>query len=270
MTTSIPEDADGLKKLIASLIKTGRNLDHLFSFGKTSGWSYQITEDLIESYQQWALRCYLLLRSEYAVAQDWQLQYPILSENDGVSGLVGFYAMSPSEENFNITNKGLRLGVSYEDDEKRIVSTEEGIAQFNNAHASLKRKIEILAQILKSFSIYANKTGGKFYITKDDARYYFDGNLVYFKSKNAQYAVMFDVVYSLKPLGGKVEYKKIIEQCKKRRLKNVGKKSVLRALTGKDANLFKYVKEIKQEPAYGISLFVAMQNGTEIEFNNKK
>ena len=81
---------------------------------------------------------------------------------------------------------------------------------------------------------------------------------------------MFDVVYSLKPLGGKVEYKKIIEQCKKRRLKNVGKKSVLRALTGKDANLFKYVKEIKQEPAYGISLFVAMQNGTEIEFNNKK
>jgi hypothetical protein len=110
----------------------------------------------------------------------------------------------------------------------------------------------------------------KLYITKRDQNYYFENNLIYIKNKKAQYVIVFDVVYSLKPNGGKIEYEKIITQCKKRDLKNVNKKSILRALTGNDASFFKYIKDIKQEPAYNVSLFVAMQNGKEIEFNNKK
>jgi hypothetical protein len=108
------------------------------------------------------------------------------------------------------------------------------------------------------------------YIRKNsNGDYLFENNNVYIKNKDANYAVIFDAVYSLKEQGGKIEYKKIIELCKKRKVK-ITKKSILRALTGKDANLFKYVKGIKQEPKYGISLFVAMQDGKEIEFNNKK
>lgn len=107
------------------------------------------------------------------------------------------------------------------------------------------------------------------WILNKEGNYYFDGNPIYIKSKDAQYTVIFDVAFSLRPQGGKIEYKEIIEQCKKRN-KSVNKKSILRALTGKDANLFKYVKALKQEPGYGKSLFVTMQNGKEIEFNNKK
>jgi hypothetical protein len=115
-----------------------------------------------------------------------------------------------------------------------------------------------------------NKTIQKLWIEKDeDGSFLFDRSPVYIKNKESDYAVIFDVVYSLSPEGGKIEYKKIIEQCRKRG-KKINKKSILRVLTGKDANLFKYVKEFKQEPMYDKSLFVAMQNGNEIEFNNKK
>ncbi|HAE36410.1 MAG: hypothetical protein UR85_C0002G0033 [Candidatus Nomurabacteria bacterium GW2011_GWF2_35_66] len=104
---------------------------------------------------------------------------------------------------------------------------------------------------------------------KDDGNYYYDGNRFYIKNKKTKYTIILDVIYSLKPEGGKVEYKKIIELCKKRG-KNINKKSILRALTGKDATLFRYIKEIKQKLPYDMDLFVAMQDGKEIEFNNKK
>lgn len=113
--------------------------------------------------------------------------------------------------------------------------------------------------IVQSFWITKNKNG----------IYSYDGNNVYIKSIDADYAVIFDVIYLLVPQGGKIEYDKIIEQCKKRK-KKINKKSILRALTGKDANLFRYVEGLKQEPMFNISLFVAMKNGKEIEFNNKK
>lgn len=110
----------------------------------------------------------------------------------------------------------------------------------------------------------------EYYITKNNSGdYVFEDKTIYIKSKDADYVIIFDVAYSLRPQGGKIEYKKIIEQCKKRKL-TVDKKGILRALSGKDANLFKYVKDLKQEPKYGISLFVAMQDGKNIEFNNKK
>jgi hypothetical protein len=108
------------------------------------------------------------------------------------------------------------------------------------------------------------------WITKnDDGNYIFEGNPVYIKSKDAQYAIIFDVAYSIKPNGGKIEYKKIIDLCKKRG-KNITPKSILKALTGKNALVFHYIKEFKQEPSFGKALFVAMQDGKEIEFNNKK
>ncbi len=108
------------------------------------------------------------------------------------------------------------------------------------------------------------------YITKDTSGYYFDGNPVYIKSKNAQYTVIFDATYFLNPNGGIIKYTDIIKQCKQRGKKKVSPKSILRALTGKDANLFKYIPDIKQTPAHNVDLFVPLQNGKEIEFNNGK
>lgn len=109
------------------------------------------------------------------------------------------------------------------------------------------------------------------WVTKDsNGDYCFDGKRIYIKSKDADYAIIFDIIYFLTPLGGKMEYKKILEECKKRKLQNVNRKSILRALTGKKANLFRYVKDLKQELPFGTNLFVAMQNGKEIEFCNQK
>lgn len=110
-----------------------------------------------------------------------------------------------------------------------------------------------------------------YYIVKDPSTggYFFEGNVVYIRNKKAQYIVIFDVVYSLVPNGGKFEYKTVIDICKKRKVK-IDKKSIFRALSGKDALLFKYVKEFEQEPSFGIKLFVPMQDGKHMEFNNKK
>lgn len=109
-----------------------------------------------------------------------------------------------------------------------------------------------------------------FWIFKDpELGYVFDGNPFYIRNKTAQYFIIFDVLYSLKPRGGKIKYQTIIDECKKRG-KKINQKSILNALTGNSADLFKYIKDIKQKPTYGLSLFVAMQDGNEIEFNNKK
>jgi hypothetical protein len=109
-----------------------------------------------------------------------------------------------------------------------------------------------------------------FWVFKDpELGYVFDGNPFYIRNKTAQYFIIFDVLYSLKPRGGKIKYQTIIDECKKRG-KKINQKSILNALTGNSADLFKYIKDIKQKPAYGVSLFVAMQDGNEIEFNNKK
>ena len=55
-----------------------------------------------------------------------------------------------------------------------------------------------------------------------------------------------------------------------KRGKSINKNSVLKALTGKNALVFHYIKEFRQNPSFGKALFVAMQDGKEIEFNNKK
>ena len=161
---------------------------------------------------------------------------------------------------------------------RRVITPDE-LKVWTISEATLRENVKSKKPIIDRASfektLFASKISGQnnksneLYVTNIDGKYYFEGNLIYIKSKNAQYTIIFDVVYSLKPQGGKVEYKKIIEQCGKRK-KVVDKKAILRALTGKDANLFKYVKDIRQEPAFGISLFVAMQDGKEIEFNNKK
>lgn len=130
-------------------------------------------------------------------------------------------------------------------------------------------------QLLKEVSERNNSdlpgaTATMVWVSKDrSGKYNFDGNPVYIKNKDAQYAVIFDIAYDLKPLGGKIKYQEIIDGCLKRG-KRVTKISIQRALTGNDANFFKYVTSIRRVLQYGIPLFSAMGNGKEIEFNNKK
>lgn len=111
-----------------------------------------------------------------------------------------------------------------------------------------------------------------FWITKNEkGEYLYDGSLVDIKSNKARYIIIFDVVYSLKPEGGDISYKEIINQCKKRGV-STDKKGIQRALTaeGSNASFFRYVKDIVQAPSRGINLFRAKQDGKYLEFNNKK
>jgi len=107
-------------------------------------------------------------------------------------------------------------------------------------------------------------------VKKEDNKYYFDENLVYIKNEEARYVSILDAVYTLKPHGGNVAYEKIIQICKERGIKSLKKKTIQQALTGETANLFKYIKDIKRNSAYGVPLFQAKQNGRELAFNNKK
>lgn len=114
------------------------------------------------------------------------------------------------------------------------------------------------------------KSSKQLWIAKDkNGDYYFDSNKVFVKNRGADYAKIFDAVFSLIPNGGKVSYQKVIEACKTRGLET-SQKAIQRALTGKEANFFRYVTTIRQQPAYGTPLFVPATDGTEIEFNNKR
>ncbi|MFH1623659.1 MAG: reverse transcriptase domain-containing protein [Pseudomonadota bacterium] len=172
----------------------------------------------------------------------------------------------------------------------RILASRSSIAgfltkQFKEEKAILSPLMEIpkdYVMVAKKHLIYGRlgakqgreyvlpkRTKGDVYITKERGKYLFEGNQIHIRSSDAQYAVIFDVVISLKQNGGKIAYSDIIEGCRKRK-KRINKKAILRALTGKDANLFRYAKNLKQSPAYGINLFEPMQDGKEIAFNNKK
>ena len=134
----------------------------------------------------------------------------------------------------------------------------------NEVKIKLKHIRDIASNDEKDFS---NKES---WITKNNnGDYFFKGSLVDIRSKDAEYVIIFDVVFSLKPNGGQVSYKEIIEGCKKRKLKS-DKKSILRALSGANANFFRYVKGIEQSPSHGIELFRADQKGRYLEFNNSK
>lgn len=113
-------------------------------------------------------------------------------------------------------------------------------------------------------------TSEKFWITKDNnGDYLFDGKHVHFKKTDTNYVKIFDSVFSLRPMGGEVNYRDIIEACRARGI-TVNNKSIQRALTGAQANFFYYVKDVGRELPYGIPLFHASQVGDILTFNNKK
>ena len=106
-------------------------------------------------------------------------------------------------------------------------------------------------------------------LKKPNGDFSFNGSDVYIRNKNAQYVVIFEVAFSIKPKGGGIKYEEIIRGCKTRGRK-IAKTAIFKALTGKDATFFYYTKGINQTPAFGIDLFVASPTGKEIQFNNKK
>ncbi len=109
----------------------------------------------------------------------------------------------------------------------------------------------------------------KFWINKESGKYRYDMTLVHIKNSEANYAKIFDAAFSLKPQGGEITYNEIKGECSRRGLR-VDSKKIQRALTGNNANFFRYVKSIKQAPIHGVNLFEASQNGKFITFNNKK
>jgi hypothetical protein len=132
----------------------------------------------------------------------------------------------------------------------RILDEESGVTLASASNVEVSSK--------ESWIIKDRKTGD----------YFYDGNKVSIRSKDSQYAKIFDAVFSLVPQGGEVSYENIIKQCDARRLK-IDKKAIQKALTGKDANFFRYVKTIPLQVGYGEVVFQAKNNGTGLIFNNK-
>lgn len=136
----------------------------------------------------------------------------------------------------------------------------------SKAPNQIVHKVEI-TKMPRSGGVKKPSVSDRCWVTKSkDGTYRFEENIMHITNKDADYAKIFDVVFSLIPQGGEVAYDSIVTACQTRGLKT-DKKAVQRALTGKDANFFRYV-EIAQRPKYGIPLFEATPNGKKLKFNN--
>lgn len=116
----------------------------------------------------------------------------------------------------------------------------------------------------------SEKNESSHWITKDKDGYFFDNKLLIIKNPTANYFIIFDAVYHLAKNGGKVEYEKIIECCKKRNLPKTTRKKIQKALTGESADFFKHIKGVDRILSGGINLFEANPNGNFLTFNNKR
>ncbi len=110
---------------------------------------------------------------------------------------------------------------------------------------------------------------GEYWITKNNNGDFCFDKKVLDLSKTAEYVKIFDAVFSIKPEGGDVLYSEIEKVCKTKKLKTTNK-SVQKALTGKSANFFRFVRGVSQFPIYGNPLFKASSKGKYLTFNNKK
>jgi len=99
-----------------------------------------------------------------------------------------------------------------------------------------------------------NMSSTEYWVAKDSntGEYYFKGNKIHFSSPNAGYTKIFKAVCEILPKGGSVLYKDIPFK----------KDAVQRALTGEEANFFRYVKSVKRVPQH-IPLFEASRDGKE-------
>jgi hypothetical protein len=182
-----------------------------------------------------------------------------------------------TEKNFGTKEKSFIFYLSPElKNNNSMVENESWLKQKEELNILTKKFIDNYKIFIKDGSEILFKENGsetnsvdRYWLEKKNNEYYFDGNLVYIKSKDAQYILILDAVYTLKPQGGDLSYENIIRQCKERGIKMLKKNAVQQALTGETANLFKYVSTIKRSPAHGIPLFQAKQNGKELTFNNK-
>lgn len=144
------------------------------------------------------------------------------------------------------------------------------VGKVENEYGVFRKSLE--EHILQDENIDAKeiKKEKEFWVTKENDRYFYDDAPVHVKSKKAQYLIIFDVTFSLKPEGGDIKYSDIIRLCKKRNLNHLKVSSVQKALCGESADFFRYIKDIKQDNPYGIHLFESLQDKKHIRFNNKK
>lgn len=114
----------------------------------------------------------------------------------------------------------------------------------------------------------------RYWITKDDnGEYWYEGKNIHFKNPIPKYAKIFMTVFSLVPNGDEISYTKIAAHYKRTYKKDrtgANKKAVQRALTGSEANFFRYMQAVNPAPTHDIPFFEALRNGKEIRFNNKK
>jgi hypothetical protein len=143
-----------------------------------------------------------------------------------------------------------------------------GVPNYERGGANYHYRYHILADM---DGVASSIPSHEYWITKDSksGSYFFDGKKVLIKNKMSDYARIFDAVFSLTPQGGEVSYEAIIKQCNARHF-STNRKAIQKALTGKDANFFRYVKDVPSCVEYGTLLFFAKSNGSALDFKNKR
>jgi hypothetical protein len=117
--------------------------------------------------------------------------------------------------------------------------------------------------------IKKEEESSSFWIIKDsENNYYCNGKKVITTGKQ-KYIKILDVVYSLIPQGGQKSYSEIIKLAKIRKIQDMDKRSIQKALTAKSSYLYKNTG-ISFIVGNGIPLFVADPDGKFLMFNNKK
>lgn len=121
---------------IKILIDSGCDLDNLLVLGKMSGWSMDVTSELLDCYYTWSLGLKSLLISKYATDNKFKYKYPTIFYSDNIK-----YGMMVGVD----SNYGFR------------VASQRKQEQVKDAQDFLKECIATLSKILLDLEIESNK-----------------------------------------------------------------------------------------------------------------
>lgn len=195
--------AENVEEYVVALIKSGAELDQFFSYAKTSGWSFLVSELIFDCYGWWTWELSRLLSSEYGTKMDLRIAYPSFCANDGVTGELMVTVNQPdpmaledeSKPYFpGIRYKGSRLGDVLPDG--RSVSDEEGREQLKSAQKALKERVASLSIILRNIRSPKMQNKQRKITKEKDGNYYYNGKPLTFNHK-AVYFHIFDCLFEI-------------------------------------------------------------------------